>query len=344
MKIKSTFTFLALFMAAQAFPCTRFVYKNDCNQVLTARTLDWQEDMGSNIWVFPRGMHRTGVAGPNSLAWDSKYGSVITTGYDICSADGMNEKGLSANLLWLTESEYPPFDINTPAMSVAVWPQYLLDNFASVAEAVEALSDPGFIVLTDKVPGMDKQANFHVSLSDGTGDNAILEYIDGKLNVWHDPAYTVLTNSPEFSKQLAVQNYGKEVYGLNNIPGSNLSSDRFIRTAFYLDKLPVSCDSVTSVGAVLSLIRNSSVPFGISTPDKPNISTTQWRTIADNSNKRYFFESTLAPNLVWMDIADFDLSENAKPKKYTVKDNHLAAGNISALFVEAEPFGFAGLP
>ena len=46
-------------------------------------------------------------AGSNSVQWTSKYGSVIASGYDICSTDGLNEAGLAANLLWLAESEYP---------------------------------------------------------------------------------------------------------------------------------------------------------------------------------------------------------------------------------------------
>lgn len=72
--------------------------------------MDWKEDPRSNLWIFPRGMERNGQAGSNSLKWVSKYGSVITSAYDICTTDGMNEKGLVANLLWLAESEYPARD------------------------------------------------------------------------------------------------------------------------------------------------------------------------------------------------------------------------------------------
>jgi len=66
--------------------------------------MDWKDDIMSNIWLFPRGMQRSGETGPNSITWKSKYGSVVTSGYDISSTDGMNEKGLVANLLWLAES------------------------------------------------------------------------------------------------------------------------------------------------------------------------------------------------------------------------------------------------
>ena len=79
--------------------CTRVVYHGDNNMIITGRTMDWKEDTRSNIWIFPRGMERNGEVGKDPMRWKSKYGSVITSAYDICSTDGMNEKGLVANLL-----------------------------------------------------------------------------------------------------------------------------------------------------------------------------------------------------------------------------------------------------
>ncbi len=51
-------------------------------------------EMHSNLWVFPKGMERNGETGANSLKWTSKYGSVVTSAFEIASTDGMNEKGL----------------------------------------------------------------------------------------------------------------------------------------------------------------------------------------------------------------------------------------------------------
>ena len=103
--------------------------------------MDWAADIGSNLWIFPRGIRRGGAAGPKSITWTSRYGSVITTAFDLATADGMNEKGLVANLLYLAESEYPapaPGDPRLP-MCVSAWTQYVLDQYGTVAEAVEAL-------------------------------------------------------------------------------------------------------------------------------------------------------------------------------------------------------------
>lgn len=86
--------------------CTRAVYLGPDQMVITGRTMDWKEDLKSNIYLFPRGMKRAGANSGNTIHWTSKYGSVITAGYDIGTSDGMNEKGLVANILYLTESSY----------------------------------------------------------------------------------------------------------------------------------------------------------------------------------------------------------------------------------------------
>ena len=94
--------------------CTRVVYSGTNGMVATGRSMDWKTDMHSNLWVFPRGMERNGETGENSLKWVSKYGSVVTSAFEIASTDGMNEKGLVANLLWLPEAKYPARDKSKP--------------------------------------------------------------------------------------------------------------------------------------------------------------------------------------------------------------------------------------
>lgn len=100
----------------------------------------------------PRGMERSGEIGKNPLLWTSKYGSVITSAYDICSTDGMNEKGFVANLLWLAESAYPQWDGKKPGLSIAAWVQSMLDNFATVEEAVAEIKKEEFEVVSDMMP------------------------------------------------------------------------------------------------------------------------------------------------------------------------------------------------
>ena len=144
--------------------CTRVVYLGDEQNVMTARSMDWKVDVGSNIWVLPNNVSRDGSASKNSIKWTSKYGSVVTTGYDISTTDGMNEKGLAANLLWLVESEYPNIEKNKkPTLSISLWAQYILDNYSTVAEAVKSLKKEPFIVVSDAVPGESRLTTLHLS-------------------------------------------------------------------------------------------------------------------------------------------------------------------------------------
>ena len=171
-----TLALAGLLTSAQlAHACTRLVYLGDNQNVITARSMDWKSDVGTNLWVFPQGMQRNGEVGTNSVKWTSKYGSVIATGYDISTTDGVNEAGLSANLLWLVESEYPPLTKGKPGLSIAAWAQYVLDNFSTVAEAVEVLKTEPFNVVTAAVPGESRLATLHLSMSDASGDSAIIE-------------------------------------------------------------------------------------------------------------------------------------------------------------------------
>ena len=78
--------------------CTRVVYSGKNGMVATGRSMDWKTEMHSNLWVFPKGMERNGETGANSLKWTSKYGSVVTSAFEIASTDGMNEKGIRSGI------------------------------------------------------------------------------------------------------------------------------------------------------------------------------------------------------------------------------------------------------
>ncbi len=200
--------------------------------------MDWGEDMMSNMWVLPRGMKRDGRGGKNTISWESKYGSLIVTAYDIGTADGMNEKGLVVNELALVESNYGKPPEGAKVISLSTWPQYVLDNFATVAEAVADLRKENFRVQT-VVLGTGRPANMHLVISDATGDSAVFEYVDGKLVIHHGKQYKVVTNSPTYDKQLAIMEYWKEAGGSRkSLPGTSRAADRFVRTTFLLDALP----------------------------------------------------------------------------------------------------------
>lgn len=124
--------------------CSVIKWSDNGTAVVVARNMDWFEDMKTNLWLFPRGMNREGLARKSSLSWTSKYGMVIASAYDLASTDGMNEKSLACHMLWLAESDYGKRDENIPGLSVSLWLQFFLDNFANVKEAVTYVENDPF--------------------------------------------------------------------------------------------------------------------------------------------------------------------------------------------------------
>lgn len=331
-------TFLILATVPSAPACTRAVYFGKDGQIVAGRTMDWVEDMQSNLWIFPRGMARGGDMGKKSLKWTSKYGSVVASGYEVGTADGMNEKGLVANLLYLAEAEYPPDD-KRPTLATSAVVQYILDNFATVEEAVAAIRQEKFRVVSVTAPN-GRPGNVHFSISDASGDSAILEYIKSKLVIHHGRQYQVMTNSPTFDDQIALNEYWKQIGGTVMLPGTNRAADRFARASFYINATTQSADQREAVAAVFSVMRNVSVPRGITTPTQPNISSTIWRTVADQKNKVYFFESTASPSVVWVRLSKIDLTPGAGVRKLTLHGHPDLGGDQTANFQKAEPFRF----
>ena len=308
-------------------------------------------------------MKRDGAAGPKSIAWTSKYGSVGVSGYEAGTTDGMNEKGLVANLLYLAESDYGTPDPSRPFLSISAWTQFVLDNYATVAEAVNALGgsrlsekdDPlplfehlvhtvePFSILAPTLPN-GAPAALHLSISDPTGHSAIFEYVGGKLVIHHSKQYTVMTNSPTYDQQLALDAYWKGIGGLTFLPGTNRAADRFVRTSFLLNAIPRKLDKTyiagvpqqsfayQAVAGVLSVQRAVSVPLGITTPDQPNISSTIWRTVADQKNLIYYFELGDASEHLLGRARQDGPEGRCTREKLTVSHGEVFSGEVSGQF------------
>lgn len=342
MKNKALLFLILSLVSFKANACTRVVYTGENGIVITGRTMDWKTDQEANIWAFPRGIKRNGLAGKNSVEWTSKYGSVITSAFDLASVDGMNERGLVANILYLTESEYVKprkWDKRKP-LSISMWVQYLLDNYATVEEAVKDIEKEKIYIVTAEIPNDGRQAGLHVSISDSKGDSAIFEYIKGKLKIYHGKEYKVLTNSPEYPQQIAIANYWKEIGGTVFLPGTNRASDRLARASFYINAIPKTGNSRLAIASVFSVMNNVSVPIGITTPNEPNISTTIWRTVSDQKNRLYFFQSTYRENIFWVDLKDINFDSKESVKKLELVNDKYYSGDATSNFKDAKPFRF----
>jgi len=272
--------------------------------------MDFHMDLLTNLWKMPRGIERKdGVNG--NLTWKAKYGSVIATAFDLIATDGMNEEGFAGHILWLTESDYGTPADSDVQLSQSIWLQYYLDNFATVAEAVEWTNSTGVLVSQLFDPTGHLVPALHLALNDATGDSAIIEYVGGKPHVYHSRDYKVMTNSPTFDKQLELVKEVKGLGGDKPLPGSTLASDRFARASYYVEHQVQPKSQLQAMAAMFSIIRNAAQPFRTPEPGKPDASQTIWQVVADMTNKRYAFESTTRPNIVWIDFEKLSFAEGS---------------------------------
>lgn len=308
--------------------CTRVLWPDANGAVIVGRNMDFHMDLLTNLWKQPRGIERSdGVHG--NLTWTAKYGSIIATAFDLIATDGMNEEGFAGHILWLAESDYGKPAESDVQLSQAIWLQYYLDNFATVAEAVEWTNSSGVQIAQLFDPTGHLVPTLHLALNDATGDSAIIEYTDGKPKVYHSRDYQVMTNSPTYDKQLELV---KEIDGLGGdkpLPGSTLASDRFARASYYVAHQVQPKTQLQAMAAMFSIIRNAAQPFRTPEPGKPDASQTIWQVVADMTNKRYAFESTTRPNIVWIDFEKVSFAENSKVLKLDLVSQLALEGGLA---------------
>lgn len=333
---------LTLFATTSAYPCSRVLWNENGRCVLVGRNMDWFEDMRSNLWVLPRGMKRDGLAPKAPLTWTSKYGSVVITAYDAGTADGLNEKGLAVHMLYLPETTTAPRDEKVPGLCMSMWVQYYLDNFATVDEAVKALKTAPYQLLMAVEPTSKKATTVHLALNDSTGDSAILECINGEVQVYHSRKYTVMTNQPTYDKQLENLKQYRGFGGDKRLPGTHEPADRFVRAAYYVTHLPKPNSDREAIAALMSVMRNVSAPFGIADPERPNVSTTIWRTITDLSNGVLYYDGVMSPQVFWLDTKKLKFDADEPVRKLTVVGNFDLMGEVSDKLERAEMFKFLG--
>lgn len=322
--------------------CTRVLWNDNDIAVLTGRTMDWPESTEPLLAAFPRGRKRDGglmagqvVVAENPLRWTSTYASLATTVYGIGTIDGLNERGLAAHGLYLQTTELGARTPDLPGLHTGLWVQYLLDQASTVSEALALMKDVQLVMVS--AHGFD--ATIHVAVEDANGDSAIMEFADGELVVHHGRQFTLMTNDPTYDEQLtllAAQDFSNPS-SQTPLPGNVNAVDRFQRAAYYSALLPKPADERQAVAGVMAIMRNVSVPFGAPYAEF-GVYNTEYRSVCDLTNRRYFFELTTSPSLIWVDLDGLDLADGAPVTAVDPYDESLA-GDVTQSFT-ARTIGF----
>ncbi len=342
LSLRHSIYWMALFFLLQvtdAYACSRLLWNSNTKAVVAARTMDWAHQFDDYLFVYPRGIAMDGGTDKNPVKWTSKYGSLGNSVYGYAQkhgfgihdtvTDGINEKGLTVHLLYLEGTEYEGPD-DRPTLSYMRWCRYLLDNFATVKEAVEGIQK----VRVVPVPFGGEKLGLHLAMEDPSGDSAIIEYINGNEVIYHGKQYTVMTNDPAYNVQIENVKRYSGFGGDEPLPGTVEGDDRFVRLAHYAKHLPEPKDADEAAGYVLSAINTVVVPFGAPYTGRSGDSgvyPTWWTSITDLTNGIYYFNWAMNPNIIWVEVDKLDFSEG-KPVKWLNPREPELAGDVSRLF------------
>lgn len=319
--------------------CTRFTYEGANGNVLTGRNFDWDRGLNNVLWVLPAGLTRSGQAGrtaanplqgPKDLKWVSKYGSIVVASNGGIG-DGMNEKGLSASLTLDDGLEYG-ISPDKKDVSLQFVVQYVLDNFATVDEAVKGIKKINVVGVPVKLPN-GSSYEFLLTLTDATGDNAVFQWEKGGMKVYHGKQYNVTANQSyapigkgrlNFGGMYAVRDYYR---GVNNyaptspqyLPGTYSSEDRIARLGYSLDHVPKESEINHARKWTFTLLRSvmPSMPYA-----EPNVhgadDITGYATVADLKYKRYYIDVPYLLAPYYVDLSRLDLKPGAPMRKLVI--------------------------
>lgn len=308
-----------------ASACTRAFLNSYPGYMISARNLDFFGPADPSLVITPRGTEHSGSDAVGSKRWLARYGSVAIYADGVFPMDGMNEKGLAGHTLYFTQGTQVQQDNqDKPVLESRAWLSYLLDNFATVDEALNGLQQVRLVA--KKLPIDYASDTKHIALEDVSGDSAIIEIDRGKVTVYHGRDYRVMTNPPSYARHLANLARYKNV-DVDHLPGTQSAEDRFVRTSFNLQHLPQPDNKDQAQGFILSAIASAAFPIGYpdgedkmvkditqayakySTHPRENKGTaTYWTTIADLSHGEYHFKSVFASSQVSVSLKAIDFS------------------------------------
>jgi choloylglycine hydrolase len=286
--------------------CTRVFWNDNSIAKVVGRTADWFEATTDpraasdpKLLVLPRGLSKSGamngtevVVPQNPAKWTSLYGSVVVANYNAYVMDGMNEMGLAAHALALGVTKYGDRDVSRAGINMNLVVQYLLDNAATVAQALALLPQ-----IQPVVVGIDGYATgLSFSIEDATGDSAVVEYIDGVAEISRGADFCVTANTKLTEAKVLLDAYNFNFTNTTRsvpVPGNTSSVDRFIRASYYRGLLDhvTPRDALGARAAVMSVMRNVSDPIGAPGDQAGVVHETDWRTVYDLTSRAFIFEN-----------------------------------------------------
>jgi len=223
---------------------------------------------------------------PSNLFWISRYGSVTFNCFGKDFPDGgMNEAGL---YIWemSEDADYPKND-KLPKLNQMNWMQYILDNCATLEEAIQCAS-------SIEIEGW----GWHYFVGDVHGNTAAIAFIDAKVVVHkgEDMPVPGLFNTP-YERELELLKYYKGFGGHYEPNLNDPEVPRFVKTAVMLRDYDPSIEVVDYGFEMLNTLRVNDDP--------------EWSVIIDVGQQHVYFKTRQNPEIKSFSLNEIDFSNNS---------------------------------
>lgn len=346
-----------------ALACTDIRITAKDGTVLIARTLEFALDLKSNVVTMPRNVAFTTSTptGKPGMSWRNKYGYIFLDGMNSNhTVDGMNEQGLAIEALYLpgeTQYQFVPTGQELHALPYMYFGDWILGNFASIAEVKQALQN--IFVFPQEVPQV-KNVIFplHFSIYESSGRGIVVEFIAGKMNIY-DNALGILTNSPTYDWQVTnLRNYVNlspinpapivdnnltfvamgQGGGMVGLPGDVSPPSRFVKMAVMLKTVLTPNNAVEALNLAQHVINNVDIPLGFVREgqdlNKTTNELTQWVVFKDLTHKIFYYRTYGDLTLHGIDLTKVNLQENAPQYRMSISSPQYVIDMTQKLMVK----------
>lgn len=312
---------------AQGLTCSLMMNTNNMG-TFVGRTMEWYAPLKTTrLAVYP--IHCTifsnGIDTSTVKSWESKYGAIVieetqAIGNDpenilSVASDGINEKGLTAHMLYQDETLMPSRVTGKPAIDAFAWVKYVLTTNATVNEVLQELNNYQIVLTNLPYQGKSIAPPEHFAINDAGGDAAIIEFIGGKMQIYHGPQYTVMTNEPNYPAQLAnleKVKQAKKQYSVAQLPGGADPKNRFVRASFFMESMPQPVSSTQGVAYMEEALDGITVPT-FDDKKHPNTPSSdaweaRWRVVYDLKNLNIYFNQNDSGKKVYLKLSDIDFN------------------------------------
>jgi choloylglycine hydrolase len=344
-----------------SFACTGISLKAGDGAAIRGRTLEFGFPMQSKVLVIPAGKELSGTLpdGGKGLTYTSRYAIVGANALGLpVILDGINDQGLSVGLFYFPGyAKYA--ELTKDNASHALAPQefgvWALANFATVDEVKEAVKT--IVLVPTPAPGLGSPqgavAGAHFFLQDRSGKSIVVEPVDGTLKVYDAPL-GVMTNAPTYDWHMTnLTNYinlsVKDVdsakvgpitipafgsgAGMLGLPGDFTPPSRFVRAVAFSQSAAPNATADDAVLSAFHILNQFDIPKGAvvnSAIGQPVDEITEWTSVADLKNLRWYFRSYTDQSIRMVDLKEAVAAAKGQVSTIDMEETKQPIANVSA--------------